>query len=151
MKSYLLSVAGMALFTSVCFILIPEGKLKKFIGAILRLCCSLVLLTPIIGFLGDASLETFQTEVSLQQSYLSYCEGVQNDYYCAEIVDFLYREYGLEASVRVETEGGKLQKIFVSFSNSGMSENGTHIHSSSELVEVLKETYGVEVIYEGMA
>lgn len=151
MKAYLLSVAGIALFTSFCFIILPEGKLKKFIGGMLRLACTLVILTPVLRFLGRPADFSFSSGVSLQEDYLAHCESVLEEQYARNVTEYLKTEYGLAGQVRVELDGTALEKIFYSFSDSGMNGDPEHIHTIGQITRALSEKYGVEVVYENLA
>ncbi len=76
MKEYLLSVAGIVLFSSVLLTILPNGKTTELIKGIARLACLVSILAPVGQFFveGKEFHAIFaESGIEIQTSFIEYC------------------------------------------------------------------------------
>ena len=74
MKSYVLSVAGIAVFASVVSMVCAGKNQKKTVDGVLRLCILLVVASPIVAYFngGIDDFSLFQSQPKLKATFRSW-------------------------------------------------------------------------------
>lgn len=131
MKSYVLSVAGIAVLTSVVSMLCAGKKQKKTVDGVLRLCILLVVASPIVAYfnggIDDFSLFQSQTEI---KSDVSFVEGS----YALAVKSYVDKEFAVESEAEVDCdEGGtyggtRIVCVRIFVRNFGMNQKDEHIN-----------------------
>lgn len=136
MRAYILGVCGAVILSAFLFLLLPRGKIGKFIGGVLKLFCVAVMLLPVPNMLrsfgqwdgaesgasvaldGDFIAEMFERRAEREEADLAALfasepgVGVRADIAWAE-EDYAYRVTGVR--VHIEDFGiyGEDRHIFV--------------------------------------
>lgn len=82
MWGWVVTVAGIAILSVLCDIVLPEGQTRKYIKTVFGVVVTLVIVQPIIGLfggdLGDFSLST-DGETEIQGQYIENVTNRQNE------------------------------------------------------------------------
>ena len=79
MGQWVVTVAGIAILSVLCDVILPEGQTRKYVRTVLGIVVTLVIVQPIVGLLdGDFDLWNTETETEVQQQYLAHVEDRQN-------------------------------------------------------------------------
>lgn len=82
MGQWVVTVAGIAILSVLCDVILPEGQTRKYIKTVVGIIVTLVMLQPIVNFIGASSDFGTQTSssqiVSVQQSYLDMVNDKEN-------------------------------------------------------------------------
>lgn len=70
MAQWALSVAGIAILSVLCDVILPSGDTRKYVKTVLGVVVSLVLASPLIQFVGGDWSWQMDDELQLQQSFL---------------------------------------------------------------------------------
>lgn len=150
MKTYILSIAGVVLLTAVISIVVPNGKMGKFIQGVGKLLTLTVMIAPFAtlftGKKGDLSFasETIVTD----ESYLVSCARILSERDEEEIKKALNDEFSVTAEVEVErgkTAGFPSEKITVKITDFGIIGQDGHKNMIDEIESKLAARYGCEV------
>ncbi len=78
MKQWILGVAGVAVLSVLCEIILPSGQTKKYVKTVIGVVVTLALVQPLFSFFGAFRQGdyTFE-EISTQEQYLTYVENTQ--------------------------------------------------------------------------
>lgn len=154
MDTYILSVCGAAILSAVAAILLPESKLGKFIGGMIRIFCLLVIVLPlpslIGGFLSPEEGENTSAQMPLDEEFMQKMFSLQMEGREELIADRLEAELGIVVSARmvwglVEYEC-KIKQIEVSIENFGIYGEDEHIFVIEQVKSIVFAMYGEEVV-----
>lgn len=75
MGGWVITVAGIAILAVLCDVIMPDGQTRKYIKTVIGVIVTLVMLQPIVNFVGggaavDLGWSQGDYDVELQQSYL---------------------------------------------------------------------------------
>ena len=75
MGGWVITVAGIAILAVLCDVIMPDGQTRKYIKTVVGIIVTLVMLQPIVNFVGggaalDLGYSQERYDVELQQSYL---------------------------------------------------------------------------------
>lgn len=135
MSAYILSVCGAVIFSSLVMIILPDGKIGKFINGILKLTCVFIMLSPIISKVDELKPNEDDTqtssEISLDLNYLEYFYDLQAQNLSDEIKSVIENEFEIGVFVEIEWRMSKyafeIKKVYVNVKDFGMNENDEHI------------------------
>lgn len=153
MKAYLLTLTGAILLSSLVSILIPDGKMGRFIKGMTRLFVFSIVIVPLASLFGENKINFSQKELAVDHDYLVRCAAMLEREDEETIEGFLLENYAYRAEVQM-TRGTEAdfprKKLVVKISADGIFEPGTHIDMMTEIENVLEEIYGcpAEVIWE---
>lgn len=94
MGQWVITVAGIAILSVLCDVILPEGKTRKYIKTVVGVVVTVVMLQPIIIFTSNAlngansNLDDHNT-LSVQQSYLDMVEEKQIQLHISTVKDIL--------------------------------------------------------------
>lgn len=73
MGYWVVTVAGMAILSVLCDVILPEGQTRKYVKTVFGIVVSLVIIQPIVGMFGGNTLFQFTSNSSMdvQNSYLN--------------------------------------------------------------------------------
>lgn len=78
MKQWILSVAGVAVLSVLCEIILPSGKTKKYVKTVMGVVVTLALAQPLFSLFGTVSQgNVLEKEISPQRQYLNYVQNTQ--------------------------------------------------------------------------
>ena len=103
MKQWILSVAGVAVLSVLCEIILPSGKTKKYVKTVIGVVVTLALVQPLFSLFGNFSQGNVLEKVSPQRQYLNYVQNtqtqdVQNLQNALQIVGFSNAEVAFDAA-----------------------------------------------------
>lgn len=131
-KEYITSVTGVAILSLIVDCVLPEGNIRKYA----RFACALILSICIISPIFDLKPDTAFSLEKNEQVYIDYTQAIEKT---------VQGIYGFEnASVRVTQNGGKVQKIFITLSDSKLLEKAQQTAMKEYLCNTLSAIYGIE-------
>ena len=78
MVQWVVTVAGIAILAVICDIILPDGSTRKYIKTVIGVIVTLVMLQPIIGFVGSSLTvddnKNKPNDIQIQQPYLNMVE-----------------------------------------------------------------------------
>ncbi len=152
MEAYILSVSGAVLVSAVAVMLLPEGKIGKFIGGILKLFCLLVILLPIPKMLGkylgqDMEIPSFSEEGELDDGFIDYMFDKRAKEEAELLKKQIEEKFEIVVNIQIKWEYAEyaynVTKITVKIENFGIYGDDEHIN----VIEQVKEY--VAGIYQG--
>lgn len=154
MDTYILSVCGAAILSAVAAILLPESKLGKFIGGMIRIFCLLVIVLPlpslIGGFLSPEEGKNTSAQMPLDEEFMQKMFSLQMEGREELIADRLEAELGIVVSARMVWElveyECKIKQIEVSIENFGIYGEDEHIFVIEQVKSIVFAMYGEEVV-----
>ena len=77
MNEYLLSVIGTVLLSAVLTAITPNGKTANVIKSVAKLACLLVIISPLLQYIGGGNMENFennsvQSVINTDESFIQY-------------------------------------------------------------------------------
>ncbi len=160
MKNWIISLGTIIILSSLITIILPEGKLNKFIKCYLSLIIMIVIIQPItsIKSLNFSFENVFQeNQIELQYDYLEYVANVRINNYidnCKKIAKDVGVD-GLIVEIMYEIDENNeiiLNNILLNFKNSVIISDKEHIDIIEEVKTSICKYLDVEqnkvVIYE---
>ena len=166
MSGYLLSIIGIVLISAIISALTPEGKTSAVIKGAAKLCCLIVILSPIVNFFigkggdGEKIFSVFSKESVIQtdEAFINYCsnkriestqkqleEKIKEDYDCFVCVSFVWEYEENEVEIfslkGYEDREIKIKKILIT------SERETKEEVKAQIERELSSLYGCEVAF----
>lgn len=161
MSAYILCICGAVMISALITIIMPEGKLGKFINGILKIFCVFVMLVPLVNWVsnlryGDIK-ENSAVQVSLDENFLGYFFQKRADVFSEDIRAFVEKEFSVEVSVVTDWECAdyafSVRKVKINIKNFGMNGKGEHImiieQIRTRVSEIAKIDREVVEVYEG--
>jgi len=160
MKDWIISIFAIVLITSIICIILPQGKMGKYIKNIFSLLTMFVIIKPII-YLKDKDLNYEQIigtdEIVFQEQFLSFVFNKQVEEYeknCCKIIENI----GVKnAVVSIDFDINKNQDIEIGFvqinlQSSVIISNMAHINIKEEIINDVASYLNVNknmvIIYE---
>lgn len=136
MQAYIWAVCGAAIISALAAILLPEGKIGKFINGILKLFCLAVMLTPLFGLFGEFSEKLpsggdDSAETELDSDFIDYMFGRRAEENAAELEKLLEEEFGVAVSAEILWDYAEyaynVTDVNIKIENFGMYGDDQHI------------------------
>lgn len=147
MKGYILSLAGIVLLSAVITVILPSGKMGKFIKGAMKLFTLVVLVSPFVKD-WDKSIPLYtEKSINMDEEYLSSCATTLAEEDERAIREALVQSFSVEAEVEVERKAEAkfpLEKISVKITDFGIIGQDEHIYILSRIEEELSKKYGCE-------
>ncbi len=158
MKEYILAVCGSVVISALITLLLPEGKMGKFIGGILKLFCLLVMLMPLFQMFEkyrpwDGEIET-SGEYEPDENFLMQAFKLQAETREREIEEEIAKEFSVEVDAELLWEYAdyacNVTEIKIKIEDFGIYEENEHIFVIQQIEKYLLErTEQAEVtVYE---
>ena len=82
MGQWVVTVAGIAIISVLCDVILPEGQTRKYVKTVFGIVVSLVIVQPLIGLIDQDGLFSFNNGSlgDVQEQYLESVESRQNNY-----------------------------------------------------------------------
>lgn len=152
MEKYILSVCGAVILSALVTILLPEGKIGKFINGILKLFCLLIMLLPLYGLFetflhtgGGGGFEGEQAQLAPDEEYLDYVYGKQAKMQETQLSEYFAEKYGVETEIAIAWQCAEFSydvtKIEIKIKNFGMNDESTHIYIIDQIEDHASEIY----------
>ncbi len=147
MKAYILSVAGVILISAIVSILVPSGKMGKFIKGMTKLFILAVLISPLVSWLRGGDFLFSSKDVGSDEKYLKNYVAMLTDEDEVAIEADLKVEYGIGTDVEVfrSFDDFSYEKIKVVVSDFGINGDETHIDILSNVKTRLARLFGCPV------
>ena len=142
MQSYILSIITSILLVSVCSIILPEGKMGKYIKSIFSLIIIIVMINPLLNYFNSNNF----TELSLNNSveyyndenYLDYVFNKKIENTTKNVENVLFQQK-IDSSVEIIYEildyDIVVKKVNVILQNDSISKEDEHI-----IITAIKQT-----------
>ena len=148
MSAYILSVCGAVVLSSLVTIILPEGKIGKFINGILKIFCVFVMLVPLVNWVSDLRFNppenSANSSVSLDEDYLHYFYEKQSEAVSIDIQKSVEKKFNIEVNVVTEWKKEEyvfsIRKVRVKIKNFGMYGNDEHIIVVEQIKTWISET-----------
>lgn len=147
MKAYILSVAGVILISAIISILVPSGKMGKFIKGMTKLFILAVLISPFVSWLKGGDFLFSSKDVGSDEKYLRNYVAMLTDEDEAAIEAALAEEYGIGTEVAVSRsfDDFSYEKIKVVVLDFGINGDESHIDILSNVKTRLTSRFGCPV------
>ena len=147
MKTYILSIAGVVLLTAIISIVVPNGKMGKFIQGMGKLLTLTVMIAPFATLFTKqkGELAFSSANIAADERYLVSCARILSERDEEEIKKALNDEFSVTAEVEVErgkTAGFPSEKITVKITDFGIIEQDKHIDIIDKIQGALEKKYG---------
>ena len=146
MKAYILSIAGAVLLSAVITIILPDGKMGKFVKGGLKLVILVVLVSPFVNFFTGKNLGfSAGGQISPDGKYIKTCGALMEEADEREITSRLLQHYGVEGSVVVtyaESTDLTRKKIQIKIKNFGIYQEDERIDIIEKITSELSAAYG---------
>lgn len=144
MRAYILSIAGVVLLAALVSIILPSGKMGKFIKGAMKLFVLIVLVSPFVSGFGTIAGEENTPVYETDADYLKRCARMLSAEDEKQILKWIEEEYSLEAAVSVtrkEESGFPREKITVKILQDGIIANDEHIDIMKKIQGELQTKY----------
>lgn len=147
MKAYILGVAGVILISAIISILVPSGKMGKFIKGMTKLFILAILISPFVAWLKGGDPLFSSTDLGADKKYLKTYVAMLTDEDEAAIKAFLEEEYGIGTDVAVSRsfDDFSYEKIKVVVLDFGINVDESHIDILSNVKTRLSGRFGCPV------
>lgn len=136
MQAYIWAVCGAVIISALAAILLPEGKIGKFINGILKLFCLAVMLTPLFGLFGQFNGDFLpdggdSSQSELDDSFIEYMFGRRAEEEADALEDLLEEEFAVGVSTEILWDYAEyaynVTEVNIKIENFGMYGNDEHI------------------------
>lgn len=161
MSAYILSICGAVILSALVTIIMPEGKIGKFINGVLKILCVFIMLVPLVNWVSDLKFEGKgegnETEVSLDEDYLDYFFGKQAESFSEELEKIVEKEFSIKVLIVTDWECAdyafSVRKVQINIKDFGMNGNDEHIMIIEQLRTRVSEIANIDkeavTVYEG--
>lgn len=125
MKEYLYLAAGAVFLTVFVGFIVPEGKMKKSIGFVMRIACIFVLITPV-----KQMFRLTDADTGSMIDYEAIC-AVYSETQSERLENMIYEEFSVECECRVD---------FV-YEDGEIRENGVEVLTDIVDVQIKNSIY----------
>ncbi len=155
MDTYILSVCGAVILSAVAAILLPEGRMGKFIGGIVKIFCLLIIVLPLPSMLegilpSEGEDSNVSTEMPLDETFLQKMFSLQMERQEKLICERLEGEFEIVVSARILWElvdcECKIKQIEISIEDFGIYGKDEHIFVIEQVKNTVFAMYGAEVV-----
>ena len=91
MGKWVVTVAGIAILSVLCDVILPEGQTRKYVKTVFGVVVSLVIIQPLVGLFSSGFEAVFDSDdsVQAQDRYLESVYNRQNDYAIKTVAQLL--------------------------------------------------------------
>lgn len=142
MVDYVLCVISAILLTSFASIILPEGKLGKYVKSIFSMLIIVVMITPIfnLSFNFNDKIEEESITVFEDEKYLDYINNEKSKKLC-ENLNSLIKSFGYNCSVEILTYDTinefRVKKIIINLIDFVLNDTKEHIVLSNEIKQAV--------------
>ena len=157
MAAYILAVCGAVLLATLVTILLPDGKIGKFINGILRLFCVLILMLPIYNLVDqwrkDGFSATTNGKIELDNSFLEHNYAIWAEEKKAQIQKVVEEEFKIVVAVSMQwtylREQFIVQKVEIKIESFGIIPVDEHIYTIQQVQKRVAKIVNTEVVVYG--
>lgn len=155
MSAYLLSIVGIVFIGGILSAIMPDGKTAAVVKGTAKLCCLLVILSPVLKFFetlkkgGDFSNFSSQTVIQTDASFIDYCSKARIERAETLLKERLEREFSVEISVTLvwkyekTEEPKKGEEIKIERAELRASGGEISLPNREKIEEYLADEYGI--------
>ena len=143
MGYWALTVAGIAILSVLCDIILPEGQTRKYVKTVFGIVVSLVVIQPVVGLFGGDFLLQFPSKpsVEVQDNYLTNADSRRNENAKQNLLAILNKNGIIVRTVEISDAD---KKVIVAL-NVGYSANNEMV--VSQVVGVYFPGYDVVAVW----
>ena len=132
MGQWVVTVAGIAILSVLCDVILPEGQTRKYVKTVFGVVVTLVIVQPLIGLFDGGGLFSFSSGNidGIQQQYIESVENRQNKN-TADSVKLLLEYKGISVSKINVSDWDKSVTLQLDESYSKQIEDIVHVAVSS--------------------
>lgn len=153
---YILSVAGVVILTVLVEIVLPSGKMNKYVKGILAVFMVFVIVNPIINFVKKGINFDFQISTQIDENVLNVVKNQQIKALKNDLENKLkqngFGDVDLSFDAKIEDGVLKIETIFVDLTNYVLLNDEQHIFNSKAVKDFLLTQTGLKieqvVVYE---
>ena len=151
MKEWIISIVAVVLITSIVCLILPQGKMGKFIKNIFSILTMLVIIKPIIYLKDfDYNFDNLgsNNEVTIQENFLDYIYSKRIEEYkqnCLKITkDFGVENASVEIYYDIDNQAIKITLIEINLRDSVILSDKGHIHIKEGIITNISTYLNVE-------
>ena len=110
MGKWVITVAGIAILSVLCDVILPEGQTRKYVKTVFGVVVSLVIIQPLVGLFSDGlqSVIGDGDSVAPQEQYLESVYDRQNQYALRTVKELLESKGINVKNIQLNSAGDKL-------------------------------------------
>ena len=110
MGKWVVTVAGIAILSVLCDVILPEGQTRKYVKTVFGVVVSLVIIQPLIGLFSNGLEEILVDNESIipQQQYVESANSRQNEYAIQNMRRVLESKGIVVKSITINSHGDRL-------------------------------------------
>ena len=110
MGKWVVTVAGIAILSVLCDVILPEGQTRKYVKTVFGVVVSLVIVQPLIGLFSEGFQGVFVDDENItpQQQYIESVNSRQNEYSLQTVKHLLDSKGIALKSIHLNSAGDRL-------------------------------------------
>ena len=116
MGQWVVTVAGIAIMSVLCDVILPDGQTRKYIKTVIGVVVTLVMLQPLISFVSNQADFSYQSnngaDYQVQQSYLDMVQDKQLKLRLSVVNDMLQAN-GISVQTIEASKEGKIVSLVI--------------------------------------
>ena len=145
MKTYILSVAGVVLWSAVISVILPSGKMGKFIKGAMNLFVLVVLVSPFTDMFLGKNFEIPTVEIAEDTIYLEKCAQMLSEEDRVLVESYLSKEFAVSGNVSVRRSikaNFPREKIIIEITDFGIFGQDERIYTMTRIREAVEKEFG---------
>ena len=137
-----LTILGLAVTTTLAEMLLPQGRTRKVIRSVIATVTVLIIVTPLPKMLSGGFNFDFSSGdgIPTDSAYIQYVDDAKRGMIERSAEEYV-KQSGLgevRVTVELDDSGYGVKAASIKFDESGITENGEHIHKS-EIIKLVAE------------
>ncbi len=144
MKNYLISIFSITLIVTLINLILPKGKLTKYVKSTCSFILAFTIVFPLVNFNNldiNSCFNDENIEINLQEDYISYVfeEKKRNDY---QIINQILSNYGINnAEIKIEYNVVNLSDFTPKKIKINLCKEQENVNISKEQVKIVLGNY----------
>ncbi len=158
MEKYVLAVCGAVILSALVTILLPEGKIGKFVNGMLKVFCVFVMLVPLYNLFADFSLPAAgesSSEIELDGQFIDAVYSARAEQQAKALEETLAEEQGVQIAAEISWKcveyAYEIEQVRVKIEDFGIYGEDEHIFVIEQVESRITELVGDKpevIVYE---
>lgn len=155
-SSWLYVVCGAIILIVLVDIILPQGRMIKYVKSFSALLIFVVIISPIVGFLKNTDSASIEENLNLNQSIISNIGSRQIENSKILFESKVRSELGAEVFVEIdyflEEQQPIIETVYIYLTNIGITQNPENINSIEQLILMAQNYFKIDsgqvIVYE---